>query len=137
MTELGGVSITDVASLVKTIRDRRPGDQVKIKFLRNGQSGTTNAVLAGRSVSGALAARFKMMNRLGAIPSRRDDNFPNVFQHDSPLFPEFCGGPITDLDGNVIGINIARHGRAATYAIPADHVKTLLKDLMRSNVASR
>ena len=137
LTELGGVSITDVASLVKTIRDRRPGDQVKIKFLRNGQSGTTNAVLAGRSVSGALAARFKMMNRLGAIPSRRDDNFPNVFQHDSPLFPEFCGGPITDLDGNVIGINIARHGRAATYAIPADHVKTLLKDLMRSNVASR
>ena len=137
LTELGGVSIDDVAALVKTIRDRRPGDQVEIKYLRNGSLAKTTAVLAGRNVSGELAARFKMMNRLGAIPSRRDDNFPNVFQHDSPIFPEYCGGPITDLDGNVIGLNIARHGRAATYAIPADHVKTLLKDLMRSNVASR
>ena len=137
LTELDGVAINDVASLVKAIRDRRPGDQVKIEFLRNGSPASTNAVLAGRNVSGDLAARFKMMNRLGAIPSRRDDNFPNVFQHDSPLFPEFCGGPITDLDGNVVGINIARHGRAATYAIPASHVETLLEDLLRSNVASR
>ena len=137
LTELGGVAITDVASLVKTIRDRRPGDQVKIEYLRQGNPATTTAILAGRNVSGDLAARFKMMNRLGAIPSRRDDNFPNVFQHDSPLFPEFCGGPITDLDGNAIGINIARHGRAASYAIPASHVETLLEDLLRSNVASR
>lgn len=137
LTHLGDVRIADVAALVKTIRDRRPGDQVAIEYLRNGTKATTSAVLAGRSVSGDLAARFKMMNRLGAIPSRRDDNFPNVFQHDSPIFPEACGGPITDLDGNVIGINIARHGRAATYAIPADHVQTLLKDLLRSNVASR
>ena len=137
LTKLGNVVITDVAALVKTIRDRRPGDQVEIEYSRNGAASKTTATLAGRNVSGDLAARFKMMNRLGAIPSRRDDNFPNVFQHDSPIFPETCGGPITDLDGNVIGINIARHGRAATYAIPADHVQTLLKDLMRSNVASR
>ncbi len=136
LTKLADVQIKDVAALVKTIRDRRPGDQVAIEFLRDGTQSTTTAVLAGRSVSGELAARFKMMNRLGAIPSRRNDNFPNVFQHDSPIFPETCGGPITDLDGNVIGINIARHGRAATYAIPSDHVQTLLKDLLRSNVAS-
>ena len=137
LTKLGGVDIVDVAALVKTIRDRRPGDKVEIEYSRNGAAAKTTATLAGRNVSGDLAARFKMMNRLGAIPSRRDDNFPNVFQHDSPLFPESCGGPITDLEGNVIGINIARHGRAATYAIPADHVQTLLKDLMRKNVASR
>ena len=137
ITSLGGLDMTDVQTLVKAIRDRRPGDKVKIEYLRNGIEGSTTATLAGRAVSGEQAARFKMMNRLGAVPSRRDGNFPSVFQHDSPLFPEHCGGPITDLDGNVIGINIARHGRAATYAIPAGHVKTLLTDLLRSNVASR
>ena len=78
-----------------------------------------------------------MMNRLGAVPSRRDDNFPTVFQHDTPLFPEQCGGPITDLDGNVLGVNIARKGRAASYAIPASHLQTLIDELLRKNVAAR
>lgn len=137
ITKLGGKPTPDVSALVKSIRDRRPGDQVEIEYLRMGSPSRTVATLAGRAVSGDQAARFKMMNRLGAVPSRRDDNFPNVFQHDSPLFPEQCGGPITDLDGNVIGINIARHGRAASYAIPAKHIRTLLAGLMRSSVASR
>lgn len=137
ITKLDDVAITSVESLVKSIRDRRPGDRVQINYLRNGALAETTAVLSGRDVSGEQAAKFKMMSRLGAVPSRRDDNFPSVFQHDSPLFPEQCGGPITDLDGNVIGMNIARQGRAASYAIPSSHIKTLLTDLLRDNVASR
>lgn len=137
ITKLGGVVMTDVPSLVDAIKARRPGDQVAIEYLRKGQAGKTTATLASHSVSGKQAARYKMMNRLGAVPSNRHENFPRVFQHDSPMFPEHCGGPITDLDGNVIGINIARVGRAATYAIPSGHVQKLLSDLLRSNVASR
>ena len=137
ITKLGGNRITDVSSLVKTIRDRRPGDAVEIEYLRNGRPAKTRATLAARDISGEQAARFKMMNRLGAVPSRRDDNFPTVFQHDTPLFPEHCGGPIVDLDGNLLGINIARTGRAATYAIPSSHVKSVLEDFFRENVASR
>ncbi len=137
LTKMGEDAIVDVASLVKTIRDRRPGDVVDIEFLRNGKPSKVSATLTGRDVSGEQAARFKMMNRLGAVPSRRDGNFPTVFQHDTPLFPEQCGGPITDLDGNVLGINIARKGRAATYAIPSNHIQTVLSGLLRDNVASR
>jgi serine protease Do len=83
--------------------------------------------LARNELTGMRAARFKMMSRLGAVPSDRDSNFPVVFQHDSPLFPEQCGGPICDLQGNVLGINIARESRAASYAIPANHVRTILE----------
>ena len=137
ITKLGGATIPDVESLVKTIRDRVPGDRVEIEFFRNGARSKTHATLAARNHSGDEAARFKMMNRLGAVPSRRDDNFPSVFQHDSPLFPEQCGGPITDLDGNVLGINIARQGRAASYAIPASHLQPLVESILRENVASR
>lgn len=137
ITRLGGTHIPDVASLVRTIRDRVPGDKVEIEYVRNGSQARTSAILAARDYSGEQAARFKMMNRLGAVPSGRADNFPSVFQHDSPLFPEQCGGPITDLEGNVLGINIARQGRAASYAIPASHLKTLMADLLRENVASR
>ncbi|MEM9941167.1 MAG: trypsin-like peptidase domain-containing protein [Planctomycetota bacterium] len=137
ITSLAGKPIRNVSQLVKAIRDQRSGDRVEIEFFRNGISNRTTATLSGRNISGEQAARFKMMNRLGAIPSRRAGNFPTVFQHDTPLFPEQCGGPVTDLDGNVIGINIARLGRAASFAIPANHVQTVLKDLMRESVAQR
>jgi len=135
--EMGGKSIVEVGDLVNAVRRQRPGDTVEIKFLRSGQPMETRATLAGRNLSGEQAARFKMMNRMGAIVSRRADNFPFVFQHDAPLFPEHCGGPVVDLDGNVIGINIARQGRASSLAIPASRIEEIVKELTRSNVAAR
>ncbi len=135
--EIAGKPTTDVASLVKVIREHRPGDQVMIEYQRNGVTQTTQATLAGRGLAGERAARFKMMNRLGAVPSRRDGDFPIVFQHDTPLFPEQCGGPMVDLDGQVVGLNIARKGRAASFALPAQHVKTLVDEMLREDVARR
>lgn len=137
ITELGGRAITDVDDLVTSIRTHRPGDVVKINFLRHGQPRSTRATLAGRNMPADQAAHFKMMNRLGAILSRRNDNFAYVFQHDTPLFPEQCGGPILDLRGNVVGMNIARQGRASSLAIPARQMQTIVDDLMRRSVAAR
>ena len=136
ITELGGMAIVDVDDLVTSIRAHKPGDSVAIKYLRNGQSDSTRATLSGRNSAAEQAAHFKMMNRLGAILSRRADNFSFVFQHDTPLFPEQCGGPILDLDGNVIGMNIARQGRASSLAIPATKMQTIVDDLMRNSVAA-
>ncbi|MEZ6093324.1 MAG: PDZ domain-containing protein [Pirellulaceae bacterium] len=126
----------DVAALVARIQSCKAGDSVKIEYLRGATRQTATAVLAGRNLSPDRAARFKMMNRLGAIPSERSQDFPWVFQHDSPLFPEDCGGPVFDLDGNVVGVNIARQGRVSTLAIPTRHVKTLLAELQRENLAA-
>lgn len=137
ITELGGQTIVDVDDLVTAIRAHRPGDSVKIRYFRHGIAQTTRAILAGRNMPSEQAAHFKMMNRLGAILSRRSDNFSFVFQHDTPLFPEQCGGPILDLQGNVIGMNIARQGRASSLAIPSSRMQTIVDDLMRSSVAAR
>ncbi len=136
ITMLGGESIVDVDDLVTAIRAHRPGDSVKIQYLRHGMAQSTRAILAGRNMPSQQAAHFKMMNRLGAILSRRADNFSFVFQHDTPLFPEQCGGPILDLKGNVIGMNIARQGRASSLAIPSSRMQTIVDDLMRSSVAA-
>ena len=35
------------------------------------------------------------------------------------LQPWLCGGPLVNLDGEAIGLNIARAGRVTTYALPA------------------
>jgi S1-C subfamily serine protease len=70
--------------------------------------------------------------RLSGPLSRRRDSFPSAIQHDSVLSPSLCGGPVVDLAGKVVGINIARADRIATYATPADVVKKVL-DKLRSH----
>lgn len=137
ITELAEQEIRETSDLVFQIRQQEPGDLVAIKFLRDGIPRETTATLAGNLINGERAARFKMMNRLGAVPSRRNSGFPNVFQHDMPIFPEHCGGPVLDLNGNAVGLNIARNGRAATYALPVEQIKEIIDELQRENVATR
>ena len=137
ITMVNQVRINETFELVDEIRKRQAGDKIKIQFIRNGRQRTTTAKLAGRSLNADRAARFKMMSRLGAVPSERKSEFPVVFQHDSPLFPEQCGGPICDLDGNVLGLNIARESRAASYAIPSNHLQTVVDELLRYDIAAR
>ena len=137
ITSIDGKPIRDVGELVTAIRQNSPGDTIRIKYLRRGVAQKTSAVLDSVDLSGDRAKRYKMMSRLGAIPSKRADNFPSVFQHDAPLFPEQCGGPVVDLDGKVIGVNIARNGRAASYAIPLENVQRLFRQFIRESVAAR
>jgi serine protease Do len=42
-----------------------------------------------------------------------------------------------DLDGKVIGINIARAGRTESYAVPTEAVLPLLSDLLSGKLAPK
>jgi serine protease Do len=61
--------------------------------------------------------------------SLRRESFPTVFAHDFVLRPEQCGGPMVDLAGNVMGLNIARVDETRSLAIPADVLQTIIRDL--------
>ncbi|HMO14498.1 MAG TPA: PDZ domain-containing protein [Pirellulaceae bacterium] len=130
-------TIDSVTGLVNAVRARRPGDVVIVEFSRNGVTGEIAVTLAGRDIGNETADRLKMMNKFGAIPSNRYNDFPLVFQHDTPLLPEQCGGPLVDLEGNVIGFNIARAGRTDSYAIPATLMPALVTKLAVPTLASR
>ena len=133
ITKINGKALRTLNGLVTAIRQQQPGDKIHLEFVREGETVETTAELGGRNVAGPNASRFKLMNRFGTIPSDRNSEFPLVFQHDTPLLPEHCGGPIVDLEGNVLGINIARGGRVASYAIPANHMQTIISELISSN----
>ena len=62
--------------------------------------------------------------------SARSTGFNNVFLHDTVLEPQQCGGPLVNLDGKVVGINIARAGRVCSYALPAQTVKPIVDSLL-------
>jgi serine protease Do len=77
------------------------------------------------------------MNRMGGPLSERRNGFPTILQHDAVLRPSDCGGPLVDLDGKVIGINIARAGRTESYAAPAEALLPLMYDLMSGKHAPK
>ena len=72
---------------------------------------------------------------MGTKLSMRRGGFPTILQHDSGVRPEDCGGPLVDLDGKAIGINIARAGRTETYAIPSDDIEKLLPKFKSGELA--
>ena len=45
------------------------------------------------------------------------------------LKPWLCGGPLVNLDGKAIGLNIARASRVTTYALPARLVRRIFEQL--------
>ena len=61
--------------------------------------------------------------------SLRRESFPTVFAHDFILRPQQCGSPVVDLDGHVVGLNIARADATRSLAIPADVLQAVIKAL--------
>ncbi len=128
ITHIDGGRVRSMQDLSRAVRKRRPGDVVHLQYQRDGRRETIGAILS-RTVGGMPMSRRDFMDRLGGKLSRRASGFPDAIQHDSVLEPHECGGPLVDLDGKVIAINIARAGRAESYAIPADVVRSLLDEL--------
>ena len=63
---------------------------------------------------------------MGSELSETRSGFPLALQHDCPIDPDACGGPLVNLDGDVVGINIARAGRIKSYALPSHVIQELL-----------
>ncbi len=119
--------ITSPESMQKAMSKTKAGDEVAIKIKRKDEEMELKAKLAK-----VPQDRSDFQNSMGtdvAPLSGRRHGFPTIFQHDSLVPAKDCGGPVCDLDGHVVGINIARAGRTETYAIPAEDIKPLLADL--------
>ncbi len=61
--------------------------------------------------------------------SLRRNGFPRVFSHDGGIAPHQCGGPVVNLQGEVVGINIARADAVQSFVIPTRLLKKLIADL--------
>lgn len=120
--------ITTPDDLIAHVSGLLPGDRVRLTIRRGDEEKKLTAeLLEERALS---SARIDTQNSLGGPISRRRSGFPRVLQHDTVLRPEQCGGPIVDLDGKVVGLNIARAGRFGSYAIPAQEVLRVLPTMV-------
>ena len=129
--------IVNSETLINTLLGYKAGESIKVKLEREGKKMEFTATLGKRPAAMFPKgdARGDMQNKMGSALSNRRSGFPTFLQHDIVLKPNECGGPLVDLDGRVIGLNIARAGRTETYAIPSEVILQLLPDLLASKVA--
>jgi serine protease Do len=127
-----GTAVTDQGSLLALLGTMKPGDSVTIKLVREGKEMELKATLA----QGGPPARPDQ-NLMGSVLSERRTGFPTYFQSDTVIKPNDCGGPICDLEGHVLGINIARAGRVESYSIPTEALTPVLADLMSGKMSPK
>lgn len=119
---------TPTADLViDRLRGVNAGDVVPVLIERNGKTRRVPVEMRLRKLD--PNSRVDHINTMGNDVSHRRDGFPAVFQHDALIAPGQCGGPVLDLEGKALGINIARAGRVEAFAIPADVVVEVLEKL--------
>lgn len=124
--EAGGKKIIDHQALIDTVQRLKAGDKILLKFKRDQEDLETTVTL------GKIDPKNFGVNpqeTMGTTLSMRRGFFPAIIQHDSGVKPEDCGGPLVDLDGKAVGINISRAGRTETYALASEDILPLFADL--------
>ena len=120
-----------VMHVVNMIGEHLPGDKVRFEVQRNGEVIKFAAKLGRFADLDEDNGDFQ--SYLGGELSERRSGFPSVFLHDTFLLPEHCGSPIVNLKGEVIGINIARAERIASYALPNSVLRKAIEKLKPEN----
>ncbi|MEM0925186.1 MAG: trypsin-like peptidase domain-containing protein, partial [Planctomycetota bacterium] len=114
-------------TIIRTQRDMRsflmkadPNEVITATVLRDEDELTKSIVLgAVPTMSRHAADQMKK--------SSRRDGFTEVLTHDADLKPEDCGGPLFDLEGNFVGLNIARNSRVRSYALTAGELQAFVQ----------
>jgi serine protease Do len=124
-----GADIKKIEDIAEVLKDRKAGSTVKVTY-RRGKTEFTAEI--------RLSAKGEMfddtMNRndmMSGDYSKRRSGFPRVMQHDILGSNRVTGGPLLDLEGRCIGMNIARANRAESFAIPVEDLKALAERLMK------
>jgi serine protease Do len=100
-----------------------PGDTLRIDLQREQAQLSVSVVLGdGTKLAPMPGNREQAFDSITAKLSKRRWFFATGLQHDCAIAAKDCGGPLIDIDGRMIGLNIARAGRIHSYAIPIDDV---------------
>jgi serine protease Do len=130
--EVAGKVVKNRDGLIELMENYKPNDPVTVKVRRGDEELSMRVKLGSKSDFD----RGSFQNAMGGALSGRRTGFPMVIQHDTVIRPTDCGGPLVDLEGRVLGVNIARAGRVETWALPGDVAMKVFKDLKDAKAAS-
>ena len=130
--KIDGQAIKGAKEVNQFLARYKPGDRIVVQVARKGKplALKLDLVSSDRFAPKSTGERLTRLSEAGGTVSRRHASFVVAFTHDTVLQAADCGGPVVNLDGQAIGLNIARVDRTATYAIPAKMLRMLLPEML-------
>lgn len=116
---LNGEPVNSLAAIGSLLQPCQPGDWIWLE-IRRGENELRIQAQLQHDPSQQFEKTEFLDGRAGDVSQRRSDF--RALQHDISINPAACGGPLLDIDGRIIGINIARRARESTLAFPIDIV---------------
>ncbi len=129
--EMNGKKIDSQTAMRAFLDTVRGGDEITLKIQRKDEIKELKMKLGS-----APKDRGDIQNAMGSTLSNRRTGFPLVLQTDMVVDAKDCGGPVVDLEGNVLGINIARAGRVETWVLPSEVIRPLLQEFKSGKYAT-
>lgn len=131
LKKFDGVNVTKREQIIDIIREKQPGDFVEVEFLREGKMLKQKMELRPRKeIQGGATIPQSRNDQMSGKTSERRNSFPMALQHDIDQAPRQMGGPLINLAGKTVGINIARANRAESFAIPAKEAQQIYKEML-------
>ena len=122
--KIGGDEIKTLDELREKLRELKPNSRVPVEFERDGRVAASLVKLGSSNARNDKAAQNYPQ---GGRISRKRTNFTEALQSDTPFGTQHVGGPLIDIRGQLLGLNIARAGRIKSYTLP---LKTISKELI-------
>ncbi len=126
--EIEGKKVKKIQDIGELLKDRKAGSLVKLTYRRKGEAKTVEVRLAARGE--LFTEQMSRNDQMSGDFSPRRSGFPRVLQHDILGNRSVIGGPLLDLQGRCIGMNIARANRAESFAIPVEDLKEIAARLV-------
>lgn len=123
---LDGTSVSNREQVVNALLEYHEGQSVKLTLERDERRIEKEIVLKVPTPAQLGADTPGRSLRIEGEVSSRASGYESVIQHDTVLQPWLCGGPLMNLQGKAVGVNIARAGRVATYTLPAAVVQRVV-----------
>jgi serine protease Do len=128
LTGIAGKPVREIETLGKIVGEMKAGTDVKVTVLRDGKKTELDVKLSAR---GDLFREVSRNDQMSGDFSNRRSGFPRIIQHDILGASITMGGPVLDLEGRAVGMNIARANRAETFAIPVEELRELAEGMVK------
>jgi serine protease Do len=138
---IDGKKMATREKMQEALKPKQPGDKIKLQVQRDDEKLEIEVTLASRQIfnndptlqnlRGQFEGQQRRFFERAANVSKRREDFPEALTHDTALKSTQCGGPILNLAGQVVGINIARFDRTGTYALTYKTLQPIVEQMLK------
>jgi len=125
---INGDAVENMLEMRNFLQQLTPGDNIKISFKRGDVVTAGQKVVLGarKEIPRVKQSRMNTMKKMGGRVNEVSEGFPQVLQTDMQIKSRFCGAPVVNLDGNIVGVVIAKASRIKAYVLEGRLLQELL-----------